>query len=311
MTELRKLRVFICHASQDKPIARDLYQRLRAEGWLDPWLDQEKLIAGRDWGAEIEEAVRSADAVIVNLSNSSVKKEGYIQKELRFALDVALEKPEDTVFIIPLRLDECFVPRSLRSIQYIDYFPPEKIEESYARLLASLEKRAENLDIDISAVKENSRKEIIEQEQERVRREVEERISRERREQARKNIEETLRREAMADERKRAETAEKQRVEAENLLKKRKVKVDDEPVPTVPSYKIDETPVIDKNTPVKSGLGLLFMTLLGLSESGANLDALSAFGDSKVALVVWIVVGLAGLCLLCTLCESVTKIFAN
>jgi len=43
MPESRKLRVFLCHASQDKPIVRELYQRLFAEGWIDPWLDEEKL----------------------------------------------------------------------------------------------------------------------------------------------------------------------------------------------------------------------------------------------------------------------------
>jgi len=38
MTETRKLRVFLCHASQDKPIVRELYQRLLAEGWIDKLL---------------------------------------------------------------------------------------------------------------------------------------------------------------------------------------------------------------------------------------------------------------------------------
>ena len=42
MTESRKLRVFLCHASQDKPVApfgddiRELHHRLLAEGWIDP-----------------------------------------------------------------------------------------------------------------------------------------------------------------------------------------------------------------------------------------------------------------------------------
>lgn len=39
MQNHRKLRVFLCHASQDKPMVRDLYQRLAAEPWIDPWLD--------------------------------------------------------------------------------------------------------------------------------------------------------------------------------------------------------------------------------------------------------------------------------
>ena len=43
MTETRKLRVFLFHSSQDKPIVRELYQRLNAEGWIGPWLDEEKL----------------------------------------------------------------------------------------------------------------------------------------------------------------------------------------------------------------------------------------------------------------------------
>lgn len=47
MTESRKLRVFLCHASQDKAIVRELYHRLNAEGWIDPWLDKENLLAGK------------------------------------------------------------------------------------------------------------------------------------------------------------------------------------------------------------------------------------------------------------------------
>ena len=65
MTESRKLRVFLCHSSQDKPIVRELYQRLNAEGWIDPWLDEEKLLPGQDWDMEIEKAVEAANAVIM------------------------------------------------------------------------------------------------------------------------------------------------------------------------------------------------------------------------------------------------------
>ena len=37
----RKLRVFLCHASQDKPVVRELYKKFLAEGWIDPWLDED------------------------------------------------------------------------------------------------------------------------------------------------------------------------------------------------------------------------------------------------------------------------------
>jgi formylglycine-generating enzyme required for sulfatase activity len=148
MTTNRPLKVFLCHSSNDKPAVRELYQKLRAEAWVDPWLDQEKLLPGQDWDLEIEKAVQTSDAVIVLLSDSAVKKEGYIQKELRFALSVALEKPEETIFIIPLRLDDCFMPRSLKTIQYIDCFPHERIDSAFEKVIESLKIRAITLGLE-------------------------------------------------------------------------------------------------------------------------------------------------------------------
>ena len=52
----RKLRVFLCHASRDKPVVRELYQRLLAEGWIVPWLVEENLLPSVDWDVEIKEA---------------------------------------------------------------------------------------------------------------------------------------------------------------------------------------------------------------------------------------------------------------
>lgn len=148
MTEPRKLRVFLCHSSQDKPTIRELYKRLQSERWIDAWLDEEKLLPGQDWEYEIEKALDNSDAVIVSLTKGSVSKEGYIQKELRFVLDIALEKPEGTIFILPVRLEECDPPRKIRTYHYADYFPPERRDWAYERLLASLKLRADTLEID-------------------------------------------------------------------------------------------------------------------------------------------------------------------
>jgi hypothetical protein len=141
------LRVFLCHSSGDKPIVRELYQKLVAEGWLDVWLDEEKLFPGMEWNLEIEKAVEAADAIIVCLSSNSVTKEGYVQRELKIALDVALDKPEGTIFVIPLRLDNCEPPRRLRGWQYADYFPENLRTRAYQRMLESLKLRAERLNL--------------------------------------------------------------------------------------------------------------------------------------------------------------------
>ena len=149
MNESRKLRAFLCHASQDKPIVRELYQRLNTEGWIDPWLDKEKLLPGQDWELEIEKSVEVADVVIICLSKVSVGKEGYYQKEIKKILDAAEEKPEGTIFIIPLRLDDCIVPRRLAKWQYEDYFPQDKVIDAYKRIRKSLGLRAKSLGIDL------------------------------------------------------------------------------------------------------------------------------------------------------------------
>lgn len=139
----RPLKIFLCHASDDKPTVRDLYRQLCAEGWLDVWLDEEKLLPGQEWDLEIERAVEEADVVLVTLSTNSVDKEGYIQRELRFVLNIADQKPEGAIFIIPIRLNDCPAPRRLRNWQYVDYFPRDRRKWAYERILQSLKLRAE------------------------------------------------------------------------------------------------------------------------------------------------------------------------
>lgn len=140
----RLLKVFLCHASQDKPIVRQLHQRLNAEGWIDSWLDEKKLLPGQNWRLKIEEAVETSDIVIIFLSNNSVNKEGFIQKEMGYAREIALEKLDQSIFLIPARISECDVPRGLRLYQWADYFG-EKKDEVYADLLKSLQIRYEQI----------------------------------------------------------------------------------------------------------------------------------------------------------------------
>ncbi len=134
----RSLRVFLCHAHEDKVAVRDLYRRLGAEG-IEPWLDEEDLLPGMDWQQEIPKAVQASDIVLVCLSRTSTTKVGYVQKEIKFALDVADEQPEGAIFLIPLRLEKCDVPERVRKWQYVDLFD----ENGYSKLMRSLWRSAE------------------------------------------------------------------------------------------------------------------------------------------------------------------------
>jgi tetratricopeptide (TPR) repeat protein len=131
------VKVFVCHSSGDKPVVRDLYRKLVADGF-NPWLDEIDLIPGQVWRDAIEAAVEASDAVIVCLSRGSVSKEGYLQKEIKIAIDVADQKPEGTIFIIPVRLEDVEIPRRLRELQWANLYE----ERGYERLVAALRQRA-------------------------------------------------------------------------------------------------------------------------------------------------------------------------
>ena len=141
-TERRPLKVFLSYASQDRPAVREIYDALKLEGWIDPWLDQEKILPGQNWRMVIETAVDEADVAIICLSHQSVSKEGYVQREIKYAYEIALEKPDGTIFLIPLRLDDSDIPRELRFLQRVDYFGDEKAT-AYTDLLDALKLRYE------------------------------------------------------------------------------------------------------------------------------------------------------------------------
>ena len=149
MTTLTKKRIpFLCYAKEDVETVRQLAERLKAEGWIDPWFDEEDILPGQKWEDRVVQAVRESHVVIVSLSEVAVESEGFFHKELNLALDTAEEKPEGTIFIIPVRLDICDVPHRLSPYQYVDYFGDEtKKERVYTNLLASLKIRAWGLGI--------------------------------------------------------------------------------------------------------------------------------------------------------------------
>jgi hypothetical protein len=118
----KKLKVFISYSSQDRKTVREIYSRLNSEEWIDPWIDEEMVLPGQDWEYVTERALRESDAIIVCLSKASTTKEGYVQKEFKYVFDISSQKPEGTLFIIPLRLDPSPVPSRFKSLQWVNYF---------------------------------------------------------------------------------------------------------------------------------------------------------------------------------------------
>jgi hypothetical protein len=116
-------RVFISYAREDYPVANRVYQDLKSLG-AEPWLDRESLLPGQKWGTEIQKAIRTADYFIALLSNTSLGKRGYVQKEFREAKEVLDEIPEGKIFFLPARVEDCQPedPR-INELNWVDLFP--------------------------------------------------------------------------------------------------------------------------------------------------------------------------------------------
>ena len=69
------------------------------------------------------------------------RQAGFVQKEIKFVLDVADEQPEGRIFIIPARLEDCKVPDRLSRWHWVNLFE----DTGYDNLLCSLVTRASEL----------------------------------------------------------------------------------------------------------------------------------------------------------------------
>ena len=109
-------RIFFIYAKEDKDTIDDLYLKLKDAG-LEPWMDVPPspyelsgIPPGADWEHEIRVRLKQADVVLAFLSKRSAKKTGFVQREYRLALNQLMERPQDTIYLIPVLLEPCDVP---------------------------------------------------------------------------------------------------------------------------------------------------------------------------------------------------------
>ena len=129
--------IFLIHAHSDRETVHKLYQRLISDG-LNVWLDVERLQPGQDWQNEIRNALLKCDVILVCLSRGFDKQQGYRHEELKLVLEKANFLPDYQVYIIPVRLEKCEMPESLRHLHRVDLFKTG----GYKKLLSALVERA-------------------------------------------------------------------------------------------------------------------------------------------------------------------------
>jgi hypothetical protein len=114
---------------------RPVYERLCESGFA-PWFDEVNLLPGQDFDFEIDRAVKGSDVIVICLSSASTRRVGYLQKELRYALEVAERQPEGRIFLIPALLEPCEVPRSLEHLHYVRLFEKSGFDSLVAALIS-------------------------------------------------------------------------------------------------------------------------------------------------------------------------------
>lgn len=117
------MKVFISYAREDEEAARRLHAGLLAAG-LRPWLDTIDLLPGMDWKREIANAMQSSDVIVLLMSPVSVRKEGFVQKEVHDAIELSQYKPPGSIHLIPAKLAPCELNfGKLRDLHAEDMYP--------------------------------------------------------------------------------------------------------------------------------------------------------------------------------------------
>lgn len=137
--------IFISYASPDYDRVLPYFNVFRGAGF-DVWLDKDRLKPGQKWDYEIKRALDRAVIVIAFVSNNSVDRRGYVQRELKIALDQAFDKLNDDIYIIPVLLDDDTpVPRQLRDVQIVRASDPDCGEQVTDAIRHQLTKLGEQI----------------------------------------------------------------------------------------------------------------------------------------------------------------------
>lgn len=128
-------KVFVSHASEDKDrFVLDFATQLRNSG-IDVWLDKWEMLPGDSLVEKIfEEGLKEAKAVIIVLSQHSVNKP-WVREELNASV---VNKISRGTKIIPVVLDKCEVPESLKSTLWENVNDTSNYKESLDRIIASI-----------------------------------------------------------------------------------------------------------------------------------------------------------------------------
>jgi len=104
-------------------------------------MDKRDILPGEVWKSSIQAAIRRSDFFLACLSANSITKRGYLQKEIRDALNIWQEMLENDIYLIPVRMEDCEVPEGLRQFQWVDLFQVDGWTQLVKAIQVGMERR--------------------------------------------------------------------------------------------------------------------------------------------------------------------------
>lgn len=135
--ERERRRVFLIYAREDIEVARRLAADLKESGFR-PWLDVDEIVPGQIWQKAVLKALEESAVALVLVSKNLAKK-GFVQEELKVALESLQERDKEISPIVPVKLDDSEVPEQLAHIQWVNLNEEGGLE----RLLSGLSRVAD------------------------------------------------------------------------------------------------------------------------------------------------------------------------
>lgn len=129
--------IFVDYARADGERAGEVLERLSGEGFKTLTDGGERAGDG-GWAPGDPTAFLDADFFLICLSNNAVDAKGVLLVGLKRKLDCLWRGANGQAFLIPIRLEECRVPRSLQAFECVDLFTPS----GWVELLAAIEETA-------------------------------------------------------------------------------------------------------------------------------------------------------------------------
>jgi hypothetical protein len=119
--------IILCHAFEDKKVVSHVYDALQAAGF-EAWIDAESAFGEQESEPDMAKWLGQADCMLVFLSKNSVRKLGSTHHEFGQLIHTWKAMPEDAVYTIPVRINDCQIPELLSSLDHVDLFGDQGLE---------------------------------------------------------------------------------------------------------------------------------------------------------------------------------------